>query len=134
MARSSKATSAATLEKPAAPAAHVSAEELAQRTREALESTRTRLQVLAEQIPALERERDALAVPEHEALQHAADAAARALAAPERVQSARAQLMALVGSAGEASSQAAVAAAEQAQQVAEEAAREASVAAANVHA
>jgi hypothetical protein len=130
MARSSKTTATATLEL----AAEMSAAELEQRARVTLESTRDRLRILGVQLVALGRECDALDSAETEAGQAAADGWGRAHAAPEQVRTARARLMALVGSAGEAGAQASVVAAEHAQQVAEDEAREASAVAASVNA
>src|SRR5260370_42137228 len=99
MRRSTKKSATATLDTPAAPLSALSAAELEQRTRESLESTRDRLRILGVQLVALGRERDALEAAEAEAGQHAAEAWARAHAAPERLQAVKARLMAPTGSA-----------------------------------
>ncbi len=134
MRRSTKKSATATLDTPAAPLSALSAAELEQRTRESLESTRDRLRILGVQLVALGRERDALEAAEAEAGQHAAEAWARAHAAPERLQAVKARLMALTGSAAEGSAQAEVLAAAQSAVLAEEDARQASAAAASVSA
>jgi hypothetical protein len=104
MPRSTKTTSTATLEKPAA--AHMTATEREQRAELALTQTREKLQALAARLAAIGAELADVDAEDRAAEERAAAARAHAAAQPELVAGAKARLLVFSASPAEASSRA----------------------------